>query len=889
MKVKFSRLLTVHFLILSLLISLAGNCFAAEETESPEELEERILHITSIERFQHFAEKCRLNSYSQGLTVSLDTDLDFTGKDFTPIPYFQGTLDGNHHQIKGLSLTRDGSSMGLIRFVARDGIVKNLNVSGEIFPQGTQLSIGGIAGKNEGTIANCRFEGSIAGIDMVGGIVGSNQVTGIIENCRTAGSVSASHFLGGIAGENLGVIRKCINRSSINTSAKENTLDVKDISLDTITGTESANTVTDMGGIAGISSGVIRECINQGDVGYPHMGYNIGGIAGSQSGLITACQNYGTICGRKEAGGIVGQFEPLSHLEFMEDTLQILEKQIAAASALLNQASYNAQSNVGAIGAGIRDMQDYSDTAKEAITSLKPGNIQDLDSLIAAKNTLHDSLQSMQITMGDIGNAAGATVGQLGSDLRAVSAQMSAMGSTIKKANEKMGIRLKDISDGDAEEDQTGKVSDCRNFSPVSADLNAGGIAGSIAVENDMDPEKDLNTLGDFSINMEGSLRAVILRCENRGNVSVKRVNAGGIVGYMFLGLAKDCLNTGSAGGENAQFVGGIAGKSQGYIRSCNAKCRLTGKDTVGGIAGSATIVTDSLSMVDILETKEKSGGILGIREKPQDEEIPEPVKNNIYMTLRKDPGGIDGVSFQGMAQPLSPQAFQHLEALPEAFRQVTLSFRQPNRSQVSMNLPIGSVLKIQDLPEVPEKEGYTAQWEGADEIIGSRIYFDKVFAPQYTPYEMTLRSIQVRENGRPVLLAEGSFQNPQQLDLKSLSPDRIDGNSFLEAWELPAFSREEAATLRLQIPENTDPDLLQVWICSKDGIWEETPSIADASYLVFSADPSDSAIALSLERDYGKLIRITAAAAGILLFVVLTAVFKVKKRNNTIKMNGVE
>ena len=39
-----------------------------------------------------------------------------------------------------------------------------------------------------------------------------------------------------------------------------------------------------MGGIVGVSTGIVSECINQGKIGFAHTGYNVGGIAGRQSG-----------------------------------------------------------------------------------------------------------------------------------------------------------------------------------------------------------------------------------------------------------------------------------------------------------------------------------------------------------------------------------------------------------------------------------------------------------------------------------------------------------------------------------------------------------------------------------------------------------------------------
>ena len=59
-----------------------------------------------------------------------------------------------------------------------------------------------------------------------------------------------------------------------------------------------------MGGIAGISSGIIQSCTNYGTVGYQHVGYNIGWHRRRQSGYLNGCADRGVVYGRKDVGGI---------------------------------------------------------------------------------------------------------------------------------------------------------------------------------------------------------------------------------------------------------------------------------------------------------------------------------------------------------------------------------------------------------------------------------------------------------------------------------------------------------------------------------------------------------------------------------------------------------
>ena len=85
--------------------------------------------------------------------------------------------------------------------------------------------------------------------------------------------------------------------------------------------------------------------------------------------------------------------------------------------------------------------------------------------------------------------------------------------------------------------------------------------------------EEDWSIRGENSLNFESELRAVILDCDNSGIIAAGKQNAGGIVGFQSLGLVKTSRNSGKLDAENADYVGGISGRSMGFIRNCFANC----------------------------------------------------------------------------------------------------------------------------------------------------------------------------------------------------------------------------------------------------------------------------------------------------------------------------
>jgi len=863
--------------LLSLCISLPVFADEPEETETQPIIR---LKISNTEEFLTFAENCRLDSYSENLSVTLEKDIDLDGVSFTPVPIFSGVFDGKGHTISGLSVTVTGSMQGLFRYLTDTAVVRNLTAAGTVHPGGSRNQIGALAGKNEGQILNCSFSGSLSGAEHVGGIAGLNTVTGVIDGCHVSGDINGDHFVGGIAGENYGVIRNCTNDASVNTTPLQNDVSVSDITMETLTDTEAVNTVTDIGGIAGISRGVIRSCKNKGNIGYQHMGYNIGGIAGAQSGYIVACENNGSIQGRKEIGGVVGQAEPAARIEYSEDTLQILHGQLGTMSGLVNRVSGNAQTNAGQISEQIWALQEQAEVARKATEVLIPDpdatELPDADTILAAQNSLTSAVSSMPDTVRGIASATQTTVGELTNDLGAISAQVGAMGETVSGASENLGGSITDISDEDTGEQLTGKVESCVNNGSVLADLNVGGIIGAIAMENDLDISKDWEEIGEGSLNFKSELRAVVLHCENRGEVKGKKQNVGGIAGWQSLGLIRDCVNTGGVEAEGADYVGGISGLSTGFIRFDHAKGKLVGRAYVGGIAGSGTIVTDCISMVRIENGVEKLGAILGEAAESRTSSEEMPISGNIYPVLASDIGAIDSISYAGLAEGVDPDAFLSREDLPEFFRKISVRFVFADGTEQVITLRPGDGLSGEQIPDIPQKDGFAASWDGIDRVDLENIVGDLTFEVLYTPHSAVIESAQTDEGGRPIVLIEGVFPEGDTVSAEKSdsAPILTEKETLLQAWDVCVPG--ETKSVRLLMPD--DADDLVLYVSAADENWQTLPYRVVGSYAVFEIEHPSFSLAF-VQPVRNRTILYCAAAGVVLLLIVSVWLLTKRKR----------
>ncbi|WP_455501777.1 hypothetical protein [Gemmiger sp.] len=1075
-----TRRLWAALLALCLVLTLTLPVFAEGESETEEK---ETYHIGTVDELLQLADYCRLDSWSENRTVVLDADLELTGSGFTGIPSFSGVFQGQGHVISGLSLVDDGSVIGFFRYVQEGANIRDLVVRGRAMPSGSRTTVGGIAGSNAGTLHNCRFEGVSSGASIVGGIVGTNLATGVIESCTTTGSVYGAHFIGGLAGENHGVIANSTNTASVNTTVEQNDIDLSELTLNDLIGTENAADITDIGGIAGQSGGVIRACMNRGTVGYQHMGYNVGGIAGSQTGYIEGCVNYGTVYARKEGGGIVGQMEPSSTLQYTKDTLQELSDEMSTLQTLVNRAcddasaagsdlsnqltnlqnsvtnSRNAIENLlkeaeNGVSVGtqyvktdltkfkqnIKDadipdinngnndnngatsdvVKDYDETTPPSDTdnvdpdyTLKPneefgrddntdenstdsqvadstaeapaestpaedapavqsedaapveeaagestddraahgqpdpadsavddgsadgaivngddgiatkpderypidpgytvitdedGNdildnipsskdvlngisdalpdsvdveipkveLTNRDAITASKNDLSSNLTGIGDIVSSLNTNANNNTQALINDVKAISAQINKIGQTLSGASDNVKDAddlVDDISDDDTDDDVEAKVTNCINSGEVNADINAGGITGAMARENDLDPEDDYTTAGSESLNFTFKTRVVARDCTNYGTVSAKKQNAGGIVGDAEMGSVIDCKGFGTVDSEDATAVGGVAGVSKSTIRESYAKCRLSGAKQVGGIAGSGSTIENCRAMVMIDNGSEQIGAIAGI--------VDDPLDGSLTGNTFVDEGvaGVDSVSYKGIAEPLSYEDFTAQENLPDDFSSICVRFVTDEDALVQQYyIPYGSDFPTDQLPPVPNHQGQYGNWEDVDL---TNMTFDATIHAEYSDMN-TVRQSQEKRNGRPVVLVEGSFDTTDELMLHETddAPETI--GTLVESWglELPA---DAGHTLRYMPPETTDNTVL--WVKTDAG-WQQAETKVDGSYLTCTAPAGTTAFAaVQVPASKVPLIAAACGAGAALLLVILFIVHKKKKKKKT-------
>ena len=220
-----------------------------------------------------------VNGGKTDINITLDKNIDLTGKDWTPIGTsfdnsYTGTFDGGGHTITGLTITTKDQFVGLFGYLNRAGTVKNVVMEGiQITSNHMFGNTGGVAGFSWGTIENCSVSGSVSGTKCVGGVVGA-QKAGSITGCSSSATVKGTVDVGGVAGEKWGSMTACYATGNV-------TLEI-----------DSPKNISG-GGLVGFNGGSgVLACYATGNVtstGSSTGEVLIGGLVGGNYTTVTAC------------------------------------------------------------------------------------------------------------------------------------------------------------------------------------------------------------------------------------------------------------------------------------------------------------------------------------------------------------------------------------------------------------------------------------------------------------------------------------------------------------------------------------------------------------------------------------------------------------------------
>lgn len=546
--------------------------------------------ITSAETFHDLIENCVPQE-----SFTLENDLDMFGVDWVPIG-FAGTLNGNGHSIKNLTLSSGSGDLAMFTTVSgtiRDVVFERVSVSST---SQEKVSIAVLASISTGTIENVEIR--------------SGKITG--EVCDVAGIVS--HV-------NAGIVDGCVNRATISgtTSSSDGGSGgiVEYLNGGSVRGCKNYGVVAGVrmvgGVVADVAAGSVVNCINYGAIESTGDGdaYTGGVIASYRSGTLTTLTNEGEVKGSGNyTAGIVAYMNCGGDLLFT--------------SEFVNKGKINGKNYTGGILGYLKDYRSMGKgNCSHTVTISKWSNegaivgesyTGGLVGYLTVYADCDDGYTAViKLMMTDCKNEAivtgetyvGGVIGYAKSD---------DIESIISDSSSRSIVTAKYVVGGLAGNLDTITLRSCSNAGsqivPISYQnyiwayyVYAGGYVGrGYRVEKcDNDVDITYNQKGQYVGGIAGYVSGAVSNCNNSGDIIVSGQTScvGGICGRLD-GAMTDCKNYGDITATSCDNVGGLFGSGSAagdlFLKNLENHGSVSGKDNVGGIFGK---LTDKRSLGD--------------------------------------------------------------------------------------------------------------------------------------------------------------------------------------------------------------------------------------------------------------------------------------------------
>ena len=370
-----------------------------------------------------------------------------------------------------------------------------------------------------------------------------------------------------------------------------------------------------------------------------------------------------------------------------------------------------------------------------------------------------------------------------------------------------------------------------------------------MAVEYDFDPEDDVVSKGEKSINFLYTTKAVISECVNLGKINARKNCVGGICGKQDLGMITGCLGKGAAASESGNYAGGIAGQSDSLIKNCYGKASISGDNYIGGIAGESDRIYDSVSVTNISEYEEYCGSISG-----KSNGI---CKNNFFVG---DIGGIDNISYAGKAEQISIDTLLSMDNIPEDMKKFSLVFIADSEIIGEVFFDYGGSISENQIPDIPEKDGCYGVW---DRESFENLTYDDIVTAVYDSYITSIESEEYRENGLAAIVAEGQFSVKSKLDAKRESKD-----GGAENWSIKINDSYGDSIKIHYLPKDGEKNV-KITVLDQNGGKRKIKYVSDGKYIVFEAASDISGFSVS--RSYAKVITVVLTVLTAIILILFT------------------
>ena len=495
----------------------------------------------------------------------------------------------------------------------------------------------------------------------------------------------------------------------------------------------------------------------------------------------------------------------------------------------------------------------------------------------ADREALHSQLLGISDSLKNLSNTASQYSDQVNEDLRAVNDQLNIvfnlLADHLTDTSELSVEELyENVDESEIDSITTGRVDYCTNNGIIKGDINIGGIAGAMSIDEE-DPEDNAAGSIDYQVGRRFITKCLITHGVNNGYITAKKDGAGGIVGYMKHGIVTDCESYGSAESTEGDYVGGIAGESLTDIRRCYSLCSVSGGKNIGGIAGYANTLKDCRAIVSVDASIGQKGAVAGEVASMDDGSVSE----NYY--VGDSPFGIDNISYAGIAQPVSYNELLTTPFLPTRFWHLTVTYRVEDTYLGTQELKFGESLADLNYPKIPDKDGCYGVWpDYSDRVMTGNLLVEGSYEDIVTVVESSEKE-EPAESGetadiwqKPYALVEETFTQDTVLNVTvsdRIPPDEAQGRDHviydvtLENGDIDA---KETFAVRLLNPYEND---VQVYGLIDDG-WTKLDGKTRGQYIQVEMTGPEESFCIVAARSFPWIAVVIAAVGAAVLFLTV-------------------
>lgn len=501
------------------------------------------------------------------------------------------------------------------------------------------------------------------------------------------------------------------------------------------------------------------------------------------------------------------------------------------------------------------------------------------------RQNLYDEIKSISDGLGRLGDDSSAYSDVVNDDMRDVNDKIEEIIDLILDKVEAYteldsdGL-YDDVSDEEIDAETTGRVDGCHNSGDVAADINVGGIAGAMAIDSD-DLEDSAAGKADVTLGSRYLVKCVINNCRNDGYITAKKDGAGGVAGYMKLGLIRESTSFGSVKSSDGGYAGGICGESLSMIQNSYALCSVEGNKYVGGIAGYGNVIRNCYSMVYLEAQSGRVGAIAGqtTAYEDEEEENEDKVIDNYYV----DNGvhGIDGISYTGVAEPITYENLLKVEGIPADFTHLRIIFRMDDTYVGSKEYEYGTDLADIEFPGIPERAGYYGVWP---DLAGRKMIGNLVVIGEYKESITAVESAETAQNGKAFAIVSNNFDEKVSVKTAVVT----DAPSSTENKEHISYS-VTIDNVNSSAADEMKVRLLNPYEKSKvyrldDGVWTELTVKDRGSYVETVMYGTTGVFCIVNEKVNPMLYVITGGAAAAVVCIIIIINLIKKKKNKSSK-----